>query len=253
MTTPLRFLAAMVLVLSCAGCAANSPSTGNALSEKTVMLELPVCGASGYDWTYAVNGTGVVTEISRIFVRETAETAGTGVLSRTDGKRRFLFEGVSPGEADIVFACMHPGFPDKPAAKAIFRVTVLPGNAVAVADPVFFSHPKGYERLGITFGGSGSMDKRWWCKADRDDIVKEESHDTLWQNFQPESDTIIIADHPVPGTRPYYFRGIAPGEVTLFFKLSSTETGRADKEAEYSIRVYDDLTLDIVTMKEKGF
>jgi hypothetical protein len=61
-----------------------------------------------------------------------------------------------------------------------------------------------------------------------------------------EEDEIVTEDLDAPGGRNFWFKGVIPGDVELLFTVTG-EAGKTVYEERYAIRVYDDLTLAVIS------
>jgi hypothetical protein len=76
--------------------------------------------------------------------------------------------------------------------------------------------------------------------------VIEETSRPVNTSESGEEDVIAIEDLDAPGGRNFWFKGVIPGDVEMLFTVTS-EAGKTVYEERYAIRVYDDLTLAVIS------
>lgn len=183
--------------------------------ENTVIIVLGENPTTGYGWTYTANPDGVVREVSS----EYAQDPDTDNLMGAWGKRTWVFEGASQGDAMLRFTYARPSEPDMaPAREVTFLIRVdetrnphIRGSVEASGGFVF-----------ISLAQNPTTGYQWTVEHSQEGILNQEG-----DNYVPDASMEGLAG--AGGMRVWRFAAAKTGEVTLQFNLSrSFEQGSAD-------------------------
>ncbi|MCL2492175.1 MAG: protease inhibitor I42 family protein [Coriobacteriia bacterium] len=114
MRSTVVFLIVAVLVMICAttlvGCK----------KDKQFTVKLDGNPTTGFEWTYTMEPDGIVKEVSNDYTQDAAPPGYTGV----GGTYTWVFEGVEPGKATLVFEYARSWEDDPPADTVTYTLTV---------------------------------------------------------------------------------------------------------------------------------
>lgn len=119
--------AAASLACILAGCASQPAAEEKATEptevegEKTVAIELPANGTTGYEWTYVMDPEGVLVEDSSEYVASDSATAGA------PGVQKYVFSAGKDGEVLIEFHYARSWEDADPDSTATYQFRVTDG------------------------------------------------------------------------------------------------------------------------------
>lgn len=204
--------------------------------------------AQGKTWQYSISGDGMV--------EEAADPDRSGDLD--ENERLLLFVGTKAGSMKISLKLVDPAKPDEQPAKEMFyEVFVQPDMTFANMRSGWTNHmPKGTGEKMIEISLGEKWDEMYvsdWRFEQTGEGGLQEAPGDDYADWQMEvfaadpanAGLTFVPSGPDTGNSAFYFQGIKPGLVTLRF--GDVIGGKVTSTVIYTIQVYDDLTLEILS------